>query len=1172
MSRKARIWLGSTVGYLAYLSVARFVPGWLSLPSLRGWILFGALALIGLAGWLFTSMFLTRRQPPPPPPQDPLSQEMEAALALAHKRLVDARVARGRVLQRLPAVFVLGPRQNHKTSSVLRSGAQAELLAGDVLRGAQVVPTQTVNAWYAGSSLFVEAGVDVVGSEERFTRLLRHFQPARLADAIARGEQAPRAVLLCYSCDNLRRAGARDAVLADAREWRGTLGAIARAYGIRLPVYVLFTKADALPGFKEYVKRLGAEEARGVLGATMPLDPEAAGTRYADRATAQVRGELYALFESLAARRLDLLALEEVQGDRPRAYQFPREVRKLEPLISDFLVELGRPSDLATSAFVRGFYFSGVREVVVGDGAPFLAPVAPGPASAPEEGGATALLSALPRNHPAAAQAARGGEAAGRREAQWVFLDRLISQVLLSDASALGVTRGGTRISLFRRAALVVAAGLAAAFSVILFTSFLANRRLQRDARHHIAAVAALPAPASATPANAELLTLDSLGAVLDALSEFEHGLLTSIRPRWGLFQGGRLYDAVHGAYFARFAPMLLDSLQPRVATRLAALPTRTAMSAGQFDTSYARLWGYLITTAVPDSSPGDSLAAVLMSDWYAPGRADSTGQALALRQFRRYARELRLRNPYQRAPDEAAVAHARQVLHESAGEQFIYQAIIQSVSRAVPGYSYGEGGGALAVTGAVRGAFTRVGRDSVGLAIQNVDRYISGDNWVLGPPPPDRPPPNRTDLRISLRNRYEAEYVDEWRRFVRSASVTRYASLDDAAQKLTLLASASGLLRFFGAVNENLTPDTTGPGRPFTPIRQLASPAGAESRVGAALGGYVQQLNALAERVRSAAGATGEGAVEQLVGARAAIAPARGAKIGVDLALGAALAGPLDLPRLLQQPIDRAGAILDERIDVARRAVANPPPPPGVEPGKAFCDEFAPLASKAPFNSAVALTPDAALVTPAEIAQYFARGSGTIWTLPRQTQNALVQRGDAFVAGEPPAPAPTDSALAFANALARITATLFPAGASDARLEWSMAPVVAGRDRRIAIVYGARPRVAFDARASAASLPGVTWRLGADDGISILRERNQRDDWNPVATFPGPWAPLFLFRSGRQTGTGPNGEYLFEIPGTDGTPVRFRAQITRSSFQVVLGDIFQSVPRCPGRWVRRPR
>ena len=42
--------------------------------------------------------------------------------------------------------------------------------------------------------------------------------------------------------------------------------------GVRLPVYVLFTKADLIAGFVEFFDDLGKEEREQVWGMTFPLD------------------------------------------------------------------------------------------------------------------------------------------------------------------------------------------------------------------------------------------------------------------------------------------------------------------------------------------------------------------------------------------------------------------------------------------------------------------------------------------------------------------------------------------------------------------------------------------------------------------------------------------------------------------------------------------------------------------------------------------------------------------------------------------------------------------------------------------------------------------------------------------------------------------------------------
>ena len=73
------------------------------------------------------------------------------------------------------------------------------------------------------------------------------------------------------------------------------------------------------------------------------------------------------IFYSLAERRIVLLPREN-EGDKlPGIYEFPRELRKLRTLLVQFLVDLARPSHLGTNPFLRGFYFTGVRPVVVDD-------------------------------------------------------------------------------------------------------------------------------------------------------------------------------------------------------------------------------------------------------------------------------------------------------------------------------------------------------------------------------------------------------------------------------------------------------------------------------------------------------------------------------------------------------------------------------------------------------------------------------------------------------------------------------------------------------------------------------------------------------------------------------------------------------------------------------------
>ena len=98
---------------------------------------------------------------------------------------------------------------------------------------------------------------------------------------------------------------------------------------------------------------------------------------YREAETARLSQEFDLLYQSLCDRRTEYLAREHDAGRLPAVYEFPREFRKLRSLAVEFLVDVCRPSHLRAGPLLRGFYFTGVRPVVVADVAVEQAP-APG--------------------------------------------------------------------------------------------------------------------------------------------------------------------------------------------------------------------------------------------------------------------------------------------------------------------------------------------------------------------------------------------------------------------------------------------------------------------------------------------------------------------------------------------------------------------------------------------------------------------------------------------------------------------------------------------------------------------------------------------------------------------------------------------------------------------------
>ena len=157
---------------------------------------------------------------------------------------------------------------------------------------------------------------------------------------------------------------------------RTRLREVSQLLGISLPVYILFTRADRLQFFQDYVRNLTEDEATVVFGATLPMVSYSSGV-YAEQETARVSGAFDNLFQSLAERRLPYLYRRNLTPRNcPPSMSFPGSSENCDSLLVRLLVDICRPSQLRTGPFLRGFYFTGVRPVVI---------TTPGPALVQEE-------------------------------------------------------------------------------------------------------------------------------------------------------------------------------------------------------------------------------------------------------------------------------------------------------------------------------------------------------------------------------------------------------------------------------------------------------------------------------------------------------------------------------------------------------------------------------------------------------------------------------------------------------------------------------------------------------------------------------------------------------------------------------------------------------------------
>ena len=290
MTRKLKVGAGAAA-FLASFGIGTWVSSTaLNLQGVDLWLYRGGLILLGLVATSAVAWFVLRRPSQPAPPSTDEGREIDTAIATAKARLASSRQAGSIKLHKLPVVLLLGPEGSTKTTTIVRSGLDPELLAGEVFRGDIVAPTRAVNLWYSQQTVFVEAGGQVTDDPARWMRLVRHLQPHRLRAALSRGAEAPRIAVVCFSCEEFLRPNSAESTPAAARMLRARLSDLALELGTNVPVYALFTKADRLPHFAEYVRNFSRDEAHDILGATLPLESRA--DSYAERAFKRIEGAL----------------------------------------------------------------------------------------------------------------------------------------------------------------------------------------------------------------------------------------------------------------------------------------------------------------------------------------------------------------------------------------------------------------------------------------------------------------------------------------------------------------------------------------------------------------------------------------------------------------------------------------------------------------------------------------------------------------------------------------------------------------------------------------------------------------------------------------------------------------------------------------------------------------
>jgi len=504
-----------------------------------------------------------------------LRRRMEDAVQVLRKARFHAPGGERRTVAQLPWYMFIGAPGSGKTTALLNAGLRFPL--GDP-RGERALQgvggTRNCDWWFTDEAVLLDtAGRYTTQESDReadaaawlgFLDLLKRYRP----------RQPLNGVIVTLSVADLVHWNEPE-MARYAAHVRERLRELTARLGVRLPIYVLVTKADLLAGFMEFFGNLDAEGRAQVWGTTFAHSE--IGSDFARRFEEE--------FDRLERRLYGILPgrLQEERDLQRRAaiYRFPQQFRGMGPLMGAFMAEAFGSGWAGEPPLVRGVYFaSGTQE-----GSPI-----------------DRVLGTLARSFNLERKVQPPALGSGKS----FFLRRLLHEVIFGEAGLAGFDPGEERSRrMARLAAYAVMAlatlGLAAAWTA----SYFGNRGLVADAGVRAAAAA------REVEALRELRAGDEarLLAVLNTLRKLPGTPAGALR-RLGLYQGDKIGAQAERAYRASLRETLLAHLAYSLESALRSAPSGELLDAyvglhetgdlKSIDQAAARIW------RLPESARAD--------------------------------------------------------------------------------------------------------------------------------------------------------------------------------------------------------------------------------------------------------------------------------------------------------------------------------------------------------------------------------------------------------------------------------------------------------------------------------------------------------------------------------------------------------------------------------------
>lgn len=670
-----------------------------------------------------------------------------------------------RFLRDMPWYVIIGPPGTGKTTALRQAGLNFPIDLTNDLHG--VGGTRNCDWFFTESAVLLDTAGRYVQQESQpdvdaaewlgFLDLLKRH----------RGHRALNGVIIALSVDALSEGD--EAIRAHGRKIRRRLAELHERLQIRLPVYLMLTKADLIKGFEPFFGGLSTSAREQVWGTTFALDTKIDGKA--------VAGEITALARELERRMVPRLENEEKLASRAEIFRFPAQLESLTEPIQLLVETTFGESRYEDSAWLRGIYLTSATQ----EGTPI-----------------DRLTATLSSSFGLPTRRALQGP---RVEKRSFFLKNLLTEIIFKEAGL-----GTFDPKLIRRrawiwrgaAAASVAATLIAA--LVFSLSYYDNRQAIAAQADHLAALQAPLTNVAAQPAPVEVPDIETAMTAVGAVSESRIPLPSGIRDMFGPSAAPELIRAQTDTYDRA----LRNILEPRMVALLEATMWRQMRDP---DFMLGALKAYRMMTGLSQMDPN------FVADWwtktlpdFAPvapfPTPDSEQHTLAA------ISRMAVDDSYT-APDQGLVAEALKSvctisLPQRAYSQLLADPAVTELKEWVPANFAGPNGAKVfarrsdkTLRTGIPGAFTYAGfQDAVLDRVEDVAAQAALDRAVFAGGCSENAETSVSALSEDILKLYYEDFIAQWDSFLRDMRLAPLTDLTIASENLKDLSSADSALK----------------------------------------------------------------------------------------------------------------------------------------------------------------------------------------------------------------------------------------------------------------------------------------------------------------------------------------------------------------------------------------